>query len=81
VTLHGSPFNRLLSQDDFAQAAGHYENAAEGSGPDHAYIYDEGGGVFETFKFSDSGSAQATGINNLRDVCGFTIDGSGKMHG
>lgn len=38
-------------------------------------------GCSKTFTFPDSGSAQATGINNLRDVCGFTIDGSGKMHG
>ncbi len=37
--------------------------------------------MFETFTFPDSVSAQATGINNLGDVCGFTIDGSGKMHG
>jgi probable HAF family extracellular repeat protein len=81
VTLHGTPFNRLLSQNDFAQAAGHYNTEADGSGPDHAYIYDEGGEVFETFTFPDSVSAQATGINNLGDVCGFTIDGSGKMHG
>ena len=29
--------NRLLSQDDFAQGAGHYNTEAEGSGPDHSY--------------------------------------------
>jgi hypothetical protein len=36
VTLHGTPYIRLLSQNDFAQAAGHYNTEGHGSGLDHA---------------------------------------------
>jgi len=81
VALKGTPFNQLLSQNDFAQASGYYSTKADGTGPDTAYIYDEGGGIFEAFTFPNSVNAQATGINNAGDVCGFTTDGSGKTHG
>ncbi|MFZ3266261.1 MAG: hypothetical protein WA172_19805 [Terriglobales bacterium] len=81
VNFPKTPFNQLLSQNDYGQAAGYYSTKADGSGPDHAYVYDEFGGVFELFSIPNSVSAQATGINNSGDVCGFTIDGSGNMHG
>jgi probable HAF family extracellular repeat protein len=81
VNYPKTPFNQLLSQNDFGQAAGYYSTKADGSGPDHAYVYDEFGGVFELFTIPGSVSAQATGINNAGDVCGFTIDESNNMHG
>jgi hypothetical protein len=81
VNFPKTPFNQLLSQNDFGQSAGYYSTKADGSGPDHAYVYDEFGGVFELFVIPNSVSAQATGINNSGDVCGFTIDGAGNMHG
>ncbi len=34
VALHETPYNRLLSQNDFAQATGHYNTEADGSGTD-----------------------------------------------
>lgn len=81
VVFPKTPFNQLLSQNDFGQAAGYYSTKKDGSGPDHAYVYDEFGGVFELFTIPNSTSAQATGINNSASVCGFTIDGAGNMHG
>jgi hypothetical protein len=81
VNYPGTPFNQLLSQNDFGQAAGYYSTKSDGTGPDHAYIIDEVGTVFELFNIPNSVSAQATGINNSSDVCGFTIDKAGKMHG
>jgi probable HAF family extracellular repeat protein len=81
VSYPKTPFNQLLSQNDFGQAAGYYSTKADGSGPDHAYVYDEFGGVFELFSIPGSTSAQATGINNAGDVCGFTVDGAGNNHG
>ena len=81
VNYPKTPFNQLLGQNDFRQAAGYYSTKADGSGPDHAYVVDETGTVFELFNIPNSVSAQATGINNSSDVCGFTIDGSGNMHG
>ncbi|MGA3194410.1 MAG: hypothetical protein ABSD39_05360 [Terriglobales bacterium] len=80
VNFPKTPFNQLLSQNDYGQAAGYYSTKADGSGPDHAYVYDEFGGVFELFTIPNSTSAQATGINNSGDVCGFTIDSAGT-HG
>ncbi len=80
VNFPKTPFNQLLSQNDYGQAAGYYSTKADGSGPDHAYVYDEFGGVFELFTIPNSVSAQATGINNAGNVCGFTIDAAG-MHG
>jgi len=75
-------FNQLLSQNDVGQAAGYYSTKADGSGPDHPYIVGEKGGLtFELITLPGSVSAQATGINNSGNVCGFTIDSSGNMHG
>ena len=83
VNYPKTPFNQLLSQNDFGQSAGYYSTKKDGSGPDHAYVYDEFGGAFELFTIPGSASAQATGINNAGDVCGFTIDDSpaGATHG
>jgi len=81
VAFPGTTFNQLLSQNDWAQAAGYYSTKADGTGPDHAYVYDESGSVFEEFIIPNSTSAQATGINNSGDVCGFTIDKATIMHG
>ena len=76
-----TPFNQLLGQNNVGQAAGYYSTKADGSGPDHPYVYDEFGGVFELFTIPGSTSAQATGINDMGDVCGFTIDSVGNSHG
>lgn len=81
VNFPKTPFNQLLSQNDFRQAAGYYSTKGDGTGPDHAYVFDETGGVFELFNIPNSVSAQATGINNSGDVCGFTIDGANVTHG
>jgi hypothetical protein len=81
VAYPKKPFNQLLSQNDFGQAAGYYSTTGNGSGPDTAYVYDEFGGVFEVFEIAASTSAQATGINNSSDVCGFYVDASGVNHG
>jgi hypothetical protein len=81
VAYPKKPFNQLLSQNDYGQAAGYYSTTASGSGPDTAYVYDEDGGVFETFEIPGSMSAQATGINNADNVCGFYLDSSSNSHG
>lgn len=81
VAFPGQPFNQLLSQNGEAQAAGYFSTKADGSGPDHAYVYDEVGGVFELFILPNSKTAQATGINDAGNVCGFTVDGANNMHG
>ena len=81
VAYPGKPFNQLLSQNDFGQAAGYYSTTVSGSGPDTPYVYDEVGGVFESFDIPGSVSAQATGINNASDVCGFYVDNGGVSHG
>jgi hypothetical protein len=71
VDFPGTPFNQLLGQNDSGQAAGYYSTKADGTGPDHAYIFDEFGSVFELLNIPASTSAQATGINNSGNVCGF----------
>ena len=81
VDFPGQPFNQLLSQSNFGQAAGYYSTKADGSGPDHAYIYDEFGGVFEVLTIPGSTSAQATGIDDLSETCGFFIDTKSATHG
>ncbi len=82
VALPGTPFNQLLSQNDVGQAAGYYSTKADNTGPEHAYVFDElGSSVFEVFSIPGSTTAQATGINNSDDVCGFTVDGKGANHG
>ena len=81
VAFPKKSFNQLLSQNDYGQAAGYYSTTESGSGPDTAYVYDEDGGVFEAFTIPGSTSAQATGINNSSNVCGFYVDASGVNHG
>jgi hypothetical protein len=89
VDFPGQPFNQLLGQNDKGQAVGYYSTNHLGTAPDHAYIYDECGnvactapGVFELLVIPDSpGGAQATGINDAGNVCGFYIDNHQIMHG
>ena len=81
VAYPKKPFNQLLSQNDFGQAAGYYSTTRSGSGPDTGYVFDEDGGVFEVYVIPGATSTQATGINNAGSVCGFYIDGGGVSHG
>jgi hypothetical protein len=81
VDLPGTPFNQLLGQNDAGQAAGYYSTKADGTGPDHAYIYNEFGSTFEVFTIPGSVSAQATGINDTGVVCGFYVDAKNVNHG
>jgi hypothetical protein len=82
VEYPGKPFNQLLSQNDYGQAAGYYSSNVSGTDPDVPYVYDEFGGVFEVYTIPGAtGGAQATGINNSSDVCGFYIDAQGVNHG
>jgi len=82
VDFPGTIFNQLLSQNDHQQAAGYYSNSQNNSTPDFPYIYDEVGGIFEVITIPGAvGGAQATGINNSGEVCGFFIDGNGVNHG
>jgi hypothetical protein len=76
-----TPFNQLLGQNDLAQSAGYYSTKADGSGPDHPYVYDENGQTWLAIILPNSVQAQATGINNSSDVCGFTIDKNNVSHG
>jgi hypothetical protein len=82
VDFPGTIFNQLLSQNDLSQAAGYYSQSQNNSTPDTPYIYDENGGVFQVINIPGAvGGAQATGINNLQQVCGFWVDGAGTNHG
>ena len=81
VAYPNQPFNQLLSQNDVAQAAGYYSTVADGSGPDTPYVYDEQGRVFEALVIPNAVSAQATGINNAGNVCGFYVNAGGVNHG
>jgi probable HAF family extracellular repeat protein len=82
VDYPGTAFNQLLSLNDMGQASGYYSLSANNSTPDFPYIYDEFGGVFEVLTIPGAvGGAQATGINNLGQVCGFWIDSSNVNHG
>jgi hypothetical protein len=82
VAYPKKPFNQLLSQNDFGQAAGYYSSNASGSDPDVPYVYDEDGGIFEVYEIPGAtGGAQATGINNSSSVCGFYIDSNQVNHG
>jgi hypothetical protein len=81
VDFPGTPFNQLLGLNDFGQAAGYFSTAANGNAPDTAYIFNEFGSVFESFNIPGSTSAQATGINNAENVCGFFVDAKGVNHG
>ena len=82
VDFPGSKFNQLLGQNDFAQASGYYSQSTNNTTPDFPYIYDENSGVFEVLYIPGAtGGAQATGINNSQQVCGFYIDKNGVNHG
>jgi|SRR6516165_1092471 hypothetical protein len=78
----GSVFNQLLGQNDKGQAAGYFSQSIANTTPDFPYIFDEPGHVFQvlTLPLAAQG-AQATGINNSQEVCGFYIDKTGKNHG
>ena len=82
VDYPGTAFNQLLSVNDLGQASGYYSLSANNTTPDFPYIYDEFGGVFEVITIPAAvGGAQATGINNSKQICGFYIDGTGVNHG
>ena len=81
VAYPNQPFNQLLSENDVAQAAGYYSTKADGSGPDTPYIYDELGGVFEGLVIPNAVTAQATGINNSGNTCGFYVNAGGVNRG
>jgi hypothetical protein len=82
VDFSGTAFNQLLSQNDHKQAAGYYSMSQNNTTPDFPYIYDEVGGIFEVITIPGAvGGAQATGINNSGEVCGFFIDSNNVNHG
>jgi hypothetical protein len=89
VDFPGTVFNQLLGQNTKGQAVGYYSNLANTPADQHAYIYDEcpGGGsgctpIFELLVIpSAKGGAQATGINDAGNVCGFYVDANNLMHG
>ena len=75
-------FNQLLGQNDMGQASGYYSLSQDNSTPDFPYVYDEMGGVFQVIAIPAAvGGAQATGVNNSQQICGFYIDGNGVNHG
>ena len=82
IGFPGTVFNQLLGVNDHGQASGYYSNSINNSTPDFPYIYDIGGQVFEVLYIPGAvGGAQATGINNTQQVCGFYVDKAGKNHG
>ena len=81
VDQPGTLFNQLLGLSDNGQAAGYYSLAVDNSQPDHAYVYDVTGKVFENLIIPGSTFAQATGVNNAGWICGFTIDSKQVNHG
>jgi len=82
VDFPGSAFNQLLGQNDMGQAAGYYSLSQNNSTPDFPYVYDEFGGVFEVITIQSAvGGAQATGVNNSQQICGFFVDSQGVNHG
>jgi probable HAF family extracellular repeat protein len=82
IDFPGSAFNQLLSLNDIGQASGYYSMSVNNTTPDFPYIYDQFGGVFEVITIPGAvGGAQATGINNLQQVCGFYIDSNQVNHG
>src|SRR5271165_2034680 len=82
VDYPGTAFNQLLGQNDMGQASGYYSMSQNNSTPDFPYIYNEFGGVFEVLTIPGAvGGAQATGINNSQQICGFYVDSQGTNHG
>jgi uncharacterized membrane protein len=75
-------FNQLLGINDRGQAVGYYSLSKNNTTPDVPYIYDLSGNVYELIIIHGAlGGAQATGINNSQQVCGFYIDSKGVNHG
>jgi uncharacterized membrane protein len=82
VDFAGTAFNQLLSQNDLKQASGYFSMSTNNTTPDTPYVYDEVGGIFEVITIPGAvGGAQATGINNLQQTCGFFIDSNQVNHG
>lgn len=82
VDYPGTAFNQLLGQNDMGQAAGYYSLTPDNTTPDFPYVYDELGQVFQVITIPGAmGGAQATGVNNTQQVCGFYIDSNGVNHG
>ena len=82
VDYPGTPFNQLLGQNDMGQASGYYSLSRDNTTPDFPYVYDEMGAVFQVITIPGAvGGAQATGINNSQQICGFYIDNNGVNHG
>lgn len=83
VDYPGTAFNQLLGQNDMGQAAGYYSLSPDNTTPDFPYVYNElGGGVFQVISIPAAAQgAQATGINNSQQICGFYIDSTGVNHG
>jgi probable HAF family extracellular repeat protein len=82
IDYPGTQFNQLLSINDMGQASGYYSLSVDNSTPDFPYVYDEFGGVFEVITIPGAaGGAQATGVNNLGQVCGFWVDANQVNHG
>jgi len=82
IGFPGTVFNQLLGVNDHGQASGYYSMSKGNTTPDFPYIYDIGGHVFEVLYIPGAvGGAQATGINNSQQICGFYIDKAGTNHG
>ncbi len=82
VDYPGTAFNQLLGQNDMGQASGYYSLSADNTTPDFPYVYNEMGGVFQVITIPGAvGGAQATGVNNSQQICGFYIDANGVNHG
>jgi uncharacterized membrane protein len=82
VDFPGTAFNQLLSQNDLGIASGYYSMSQNNTTPDTPYTYDENTFEFTVITIPGSpGGAQATGINNAGQVCGFYIDAGGVNHG
>jgi uncharacterized membrane protein len=80
VDFPGTGFNQLLGQNFRSQAVGYFADSPDFT-VDHAYIYDENGGVFLPIVNPLSVNSQATGINDLGVVCGFYVDAGNVTHG
>jgi probable HAF family extracellular repeat protein len=78
VTFDHTTFNQLLGVNNLFQTVGYWQNT---SGTDFAYIWAQNGGVFLSYTIPNAASAQATGINDKGESCGFYIDKSMVSHG
>jgi hypothetical protein len=81
VDFPGTGFNQLLGLNVLAQAVGYFADPP-GFTLDHPYIFDQNGAVFLQIVIPlATKGAQATGINDQEEVCGFYIDSGGVTHG